>query len=48
MTLPGAFPRGWGPEQGQKRDGEGGALAVCTPVNHKEGIKIVNSSPRCN
>ena len=46
MTLPGAFPRGWGPEKGQKRDG--GALAVFTRVNHKEGIKIINSSPRCN
>lgn len=21
MTLPGAFPKGWGPEKGQERDG---------------------------
>lgn len=46
MTLPGAFPRAWGPEKGQKWDG--GGLAVFTRVNHKEGIKTINSSPRCN
>lgn len=48
MTLPGAFPRAWGPVKGQKWDGDGGVLVVFTWVNHKEGIKIINSSPRCN
>lgn len=45
MTLPGAFPRGWGPEKGQKWDGGGGALWSLLGSIIKKGLRSLIPPP---